>query len=501
MKNLTFFFISFSSILLFLLPNISHGQDPSIAQELAAVLGLLPTSQLLVAGGGLLYIKMAIIARFLALIGVLPNHRRSGIPIEGMVYPSNGSVVSTTPKPGFPSKNYWGLPDLLHHFGYGKGEDSAGEASNCGACEETTDGISPSTTDVSVISELQTTANSSVFREETIPSMTTTKTEPPTSTEATITTTTSKVQQVGGGSTTSTVSASGRSFGSTDDFNSTTGPHVAHGVGSAYFPIPGLKIGFDNKTNKSVLLMDSEFQPSVIIPSFVADQLNLSDPIPMTDSFQKSLHKTLVNETQENLLLYPLHPSVISLPNMVEVGMSPSDNDSAVFIRLANGTIIPAGKEAIDIDVNGVQFDIAPTIPLANGLLQETLTISSSSSADKKETDLNSRRRRSVTSRRKRDLMSNIPMYFAVVSSMDTDDCFARLACEIGGNSSSYGRYGETVGRFFSRLRSGDFDPKSHAYYYVSHYENGKADGTESCSKDSRCSHDLQSLVAPLNQL
>jgi hypothetical protein len=250
--------------------------------------------------------------------------------------------------------------------------------------------------------------------------------------------------------------------------------------------------------------MDSEFQPSVMIPSFVADQLNLSDPIPMADSFQRSLHKTLVNETQENLLLYPLHPSVISLPNMVEVGMSPSDNDSGVFIRLANGTVIPAGKEAIDIDVNGVQFDAAPTIPLANGLLRETLATSSSSSADKKETDLksrNSRRRRSVTSRKKRDLMSNIPMYFAVVSSMDAEDCFARLACEIGGNFSSYGRYGETVGRFFSRLRAGDFDPKSHAYYYVSHYEHGKANGMESCSKDSRCSHDLQSLVAPLNQL
>ena len=402
--------------------------------ELAAILGVLPTSQILLAGGGIMGIKLALLLRFLALVGLVRDHSSPPLALPGpTVFNATTHVMeATTAVPG----TYFGLPDVLHHFGFGT--ENGTESSNNSTLQP-----------ISFVPTPSPTASPEVTTQ-----------------------------------------------GGIDNVSEENGSNsMMFDHETAYFPIPGLKIGVDNKTGKSFLLFDQDSAiPAVFMPISPADEIgqgkegvvprtnvsvsNITDSDQDLDQDQMEGNGTRQDTSAESrdaisYLYYPLIPGNVRLSS--EEGFAVAANESQLLLRMANGSLIRGDR------VKSVDFDgFKPT----------------------------SRMRRSDAGAGVRDEGSpgsaadNIPTYFSLIKTLDVTDCFSRLICEIGANGTLYGRYGLTVGNFLASINASHYEPGSRVSDYMSRYHLGRSrKSVRVCSYGSPCHRDLVSLVEPLNVL
>lgn len=421
-----------------------------LLSELAAVMGILPTSQLLLAGGGLIGLKLAILIRFMALVGLIRDHFKAPalLPHGSGTGRTNTSLVEdlaeeTTLPPGCQDNtiapdttSYFGLPSVLRHFGFGD-QDLEGNSTSVHPL------IPVSICPNAVISQNATVGpkNSSVVTDE-------------------------------------------------DEMDSFLPEGVFFDNETAYFPIPGLKIGVDNRTGKSFLLFDHNVvvPASVFVPPADKSTGSTATPTPLDLSTERTLNNTkdgtvgeervtghvrheAVNRTSEpsrvNFLLYP------HIVRGVDTTAAQHVNESKLMVRLASGSVVRM-EEARETTPTVLHRNRRSANQAIGGHVRNK-----SSAGDQIE--------------------PNIATYFAMIQSLDVSQCFSRLACEIGANGTFYGKYGFTVGSFFSSLDPKDYEPDTRAHYYISRYYYGKNHTFESCSEGSPCKQDLLPLIEPLN--
>ena len=89
-----YFFSTQVALVFILLPNEASSQGLGLLAELAAVLGVLPVSQLILAGAGILGLKVALIVRLLSLLGVIPEKK---VPL--VTGPSSAGSSQFAPSP------------------------------------------------------------------------------------------------------------------------------------------------------------------------------------------------------------------------------------------------------------------------------------------------------------------------------------------------------------------------------------------------------------------
>lgn len=440
-----------NSIVVFILTiliSMTEVSSQGIVTELASVLGLLPTSQILLAGGGLLGLKVMILGRFMKLVGLLSDHHQNRLSDVSDVFPINNMTTSSTESSVTqpPSRRYFGLPNFIHSItsgqsregkSRGNGTQAHGWDSSQGLPEKnsstkTTTNTAGNATDSQELTdtskEMKTSRNDSLSRHEKVAN-------------------------------------------NTEDL-----PGLIFEDGAAFFPIPGLKIAFDNQTKKNVLVFDHSFQPTFLIPAIDSvdeetgvSQSEVSDGlIPSVNDTSRKTSKDL--EVKEDhgkppTLFFPLKPVLVKMDDEFEEGFSSMINGSYVMVKLDNGSFVP---------IDSVE-------------------------------DKDHRRNR-------RQVEHGLSLFFDFVHSLDENDCFAKIVCEVGAETgeaaerkpskngskhpSFFGDDAAQVSKFFSSLKLSNFDPTSHSYHYISHFYFGRTHGFDSCSRGSLCNFDFASLIS-----
>lgn len=439
--------ITFFPVIL-LLTSFDMMSAQGILTELAAMFGLLPTSQLLLAGGGLLGLKLMILSRFMSLIGLICDQRKDIVSnITQSVPGINGSIEITTLSPVVISSGFYGLPDILHRFLPGSREEGrTGKSMGGNKKNKDSDKVNISTTTTSpstTLSSLEVVNNA-----------------------------TESLAEVG--------NKNHGEEGFTFDEQ------------SAFFPIPGLKVGFDNETKKNVLVFDQSLQPTILIPSVILNGIGIIDDEtgilhlnPREDEPEGNETTTNFTDTsslsgeQLGVLLYPLFPTKVNLTGLKqEEGFSSAINESLIMIKLMNGTIIPAELFKVD-------------------------------------------QKEPKGKRSRRQVEHSLSVLFDFVHSLDEKDCFAKIVCEVGAETAAvsqesndvkkdkeqnsavksiFGEHASSVAKFFSTLKLSNFDPSTHSYHYVSHFYFGKTHGHDSCSRGSSCDFDFASFISSLRK-
>ena len=448
LKSVLSFVVTFTLI-------VTTVSSQSIISELAGVLGLLPTSQILLAGGGLLGIKLMILGRFMSLIGLLSDHQQNRL-LSNMTetLPFDGNFSTTPTEPPTPDSGFFGLPDIFRRRQPKSQQDLSNETS-------------------------RTTAASSLV------------TMTPTTTPAPV----------------SEVPENNENLSGQRSINKKTDPPgIIFEQGTAYFPIPGLKVGFDKESNKTVLMVDPDFQPTLLLASSVSG-VGLVDPetgiLELDDVEEGSndvVNKTTPRKADRNetdvkkvkddgseplTVLYPLLVTRVNVSNKIEEGFSAAINESQVMIQLKNGSLVSS-------DSIVVKEKPSPR----------------------------------PVSRSRRQVEHSLSLLFDFIHSLDEKDCFAKIVCEVGAETSTppesttegtnkkkshktkpekeresiFGEHVSSVRKFFSSLKLSEFDPSSHSYHYISHFYFGKTHGFDSCSRGSSCSFDFGSLIKPLKK-
>ena len=417
-------------VLLIILPGVL---TQGFVTELAAVLGVLPTSQILLAGGGIIGIKLAILLRVLALLGLIDDHRVSE-PAELEYLPSTDNLTATTEAPDVPEEaSYYGLPDVFKTLGFGNSNNP--------------DNVTAASTSNSTLKSFK------------VKQKVATSIIAPTANVTAV-----KSTQNSTDNTSSSISQSNSSL-----------IHLVEND-AAYFPIPGLKIGVDNTTGRSFLIFDeSAVNPMVLVPATFASP---RDSV-VTEQPDQDLNEPDLIHANTTYLLYPLLPARFRHPSRedrLETGFASAANESQLLIRLANGSVVSGDRvKGIEIDTN----------------------LTAISSRQKRSQILDQSENRTIASTGR-----NISAYFSLISSLDSNHCISRLACEIGANPIKYGAYGTVVNNFFQQLDANDYPEDSDAHHYISQFNFGhKAGRNYVCLKGSECSIDLMPLIEPLNQL
>lgn len=375
--------------------------------ELAAVLGILPTSQILMAGGGIIGVKLAMMLRFLALIGLIDdkyctrNLTGSRITPEftGPSPANTTRIVEVSPESGWiPGGSYFGFPDVLHHFGLAADKNQ----------------------------------NQTSVKNETLKPISL-----------------KPVVVVKNNSSSASTDDNDMDFEDSDE----AGSGFTFDNETAYFPIPGLRIGFDNRTGKSFLMFDEgSLTPTVFMPPDVASKTGIVHPnVTTTTTVSDQGQDDAGIRSDISYLYYPVIPNNVRHP---------------LLIKFSNGSLMP-------FDESSHQKD----------------------RTERSVSDLDSGRTTSISS------------YFSLISTLDMTDCFSRLLCEIGwsqaANETMYGQYGRTVDRFFDRLNGSDFEPDSRAAHYIGRFQFGhdlwqEEKNITDCRKGSPCQQDLMSLIQPI---
>lgn len=252
-----------------------------IIETVSAILGLLPTSQILLAGGGIIGLKMAVAARILALLGLVSEKDRTNQFVNP--HKSLENLNETIRRPKVPSSTsglvnnskpniYFGMPKLDPN-GYHKVSFNDDDVVTNGYIGGITDGEN----DEEVLTVTTTTSPTNIME-------------------------------------------------------------------NALFPIPGLQIDCENTTGIcGILHMDSLF-PSVFLPSEFANRSgidykrfqNMSNP--MFELFKQEAHGN------QSFLFYPLFPTKVVSNNMHESGLVSATNESQLLLGHSNGTMISASE-------------------------------------------------------------------------------------------------------------------------------------------------------------
>lgn len=260
-----------------------------VLETMFAILGLLPTSQILLAGGGLIGLKMAIATRILSLLGLVSDqnqrhrfinpHKTLKNTDESTKYPTS-AVPSSSSSGLFVNNNSSLTP---HYYGLPKLDEESEKMFTSDGDEEENDVTNRS---------------------------------------------------VDGG-------------GNDDDGEvSAITPTLASNLmePNAFFPIPGLQIDCENSTGIcGILHMDSLF-PSVFLPSEFANKSgidykqfeNMSNP--MFELFKQEQHGN------QSFLFYPLYPTKVVSNNMHEAGLVATMNESQLILAHSNGSMVPASQ-------------------------------------------------------------------------------------------------------------------------------------------------------------
>lgn len=256
-----------------------------ILETVAAILGLLPTSQILLAGGGIIGLKMAVAARILSLLGLISERDRTSQfinphkSLENMNETTRRPKAATAPTSGFVNNSkpndYFGMPKLdpngYHKVSYDDGDDDV-------VTNRSIDGI-----------------------------------------------------------------ADGEDGDEVPIVTTTTSPTIL--MENSLFPIPGLQIDCENSTGIcGILHMDSLF-PSVFLPSEFANKSGIDHKRfqnmtnPMFELFKQEAHGN------QSFLFYPLFPTkTVSYNNMHESGLVSATNESQLLFGHSNGTMISASN-------------------------------------------------------------------------------------------------------------------------------------------------------------
>ena len=306
---------SFLLVSLLLLTTRWTGVDcqAGLLGDVVALLGILPTSQILLAGSGLVGIKIALLMRLYNLLGFSPRDSGKHLAhLPGLSHRVNESSESPVSLPPPTSKRF-GLPSfaLGQWFGEGGKNQSEGAAAGRGIGKpEPRATVSP----VSDKKESDSEEAEVIVQNET-----------------------------------------------------------------AFFPIPGLRIGVDNKTGRSFLLFDQDSAiPMVLVPPAptpaATPQMNAHPPTskrpaaPAPSSGSKGNVTNDADEDQEtsesrapqvSYLYYPLlltSSSSIgggSSSRRSEAAVAPISRESQLLVKLANGSFARvtevSGRETLHV--------------------------------------------------------------------------------------------------------------------------------------------------------
>lgn len=251
-----------------------------ILETVAAILGLLPTSQILLAGGGLIGLKMAIAARILSLLGLMSENDRKNQFINPHKSIDNMDGTAAMRPKGHPLQGgsvnnetlYFGMPKLDLEGFHKVSHDDVDDVTDASV-----DGID-------------------------------------------------------------------NKYGDDNESTVTTTSATANVLENAFFPIPGLQIDCENSTGIcGILHMDSLF-PSVFLPSEFANKSGLDHKKfenmtnPMFELFKREAHGN------QSFLFYPLFPTKVVQNNMHESGLVSATNESQLLLAHSNGTMVSASS-------------------------------------------------------------------------------------------------------------------------------------------------------------
>jgi hypothetical protein len=308
-----------------------------------------------------------------------------------------------------------------------------------------------------------------------------------------------------------------------------------------YFPVPGLKIGFDNETGKYALTHSSDYYPSVLLPPNYVNYDGYNNSSPYVIHNQMTLFDLLNISKNHEYLLYPVLPTNVNANNVQEPGYLSVSNTSQL-LRVADGKVSKldanAGisfegfspdnieqSESHVVAITSKSVDLGQTSTTTPTVEATTSTvnvitpdnslneISDTPRLSKKANDIKWRlqlkdaklKDSNVTvfgaplamrlNRSKRHLTPYVvPRYFNMIHTLDTDKCFSEVVCQIGANHTIYGKYGHNLNNFLQAYNSTSFPANSTSQFYIHRFYLGKINGTEVC-KEAVCEQDMISLV------
>ncbi|KAI1301288.1 hypothetical protein HDE_03165 [Halotydeus destructor] len=104
--------------------------------------------------------------------------------------------------------------------------------------------------------------------------------------------------------------------------------------GQTYFPLPGLRISYDNNTRRYALVRNEDFYPSVMLPPNYAD-FNGYDNANQLPSY--------IPQSNSSFLYYPLQPTKVAVNNVLEPGYISISNQTEL-VSITNGTVLSIGN-------------------------------------------------------------------------------------------------------------------------------------------------------------
>jgi len=382
----TFVFVPLLSLVFFFILEA----DSSGLETITAILGILPTTEI-IAGGGLIGLKLAIAARILALLGYIPGRHGNATELN----------VTTSSPLNVTASSYLLPSNIFSYLGFGH--------------------------------KMNTTTTTPLPLNSSLPANITTPHSP-----------------------------------------------THHDFGADYFPIPSFKVDKDNETGKYAILQSDDNYPSVMVPhNYVNNYGNGGQAMSFVDNLTSPLLQYLNLSQDQSYLFYPLLPTNVVANNLQEPGYLSISNASQL-LGFSNGTFK-------DLDNNEFEFQgYRSGADLANETVQA------------EENDL---RLPTKHSRAKRAIADYIPRYFDLIYTLDEQECFSKLICEIGANSTAFGRYGHSLKRFLSSLDEAHMQHNSTSEFYVLRFQLGRVLGLDACADGINCPQNMTKVIASINAL